>query len=80
MIHYIVIISIYMESAEQVVGDCFLLLQFLESSCVFQVKVGEGIDAFYAAPNPFLLNKTCLNQVKVELNSENGGCIRLQYS
>ena len=24
---------------------------------------GEGIVALYAAPNPFLLNKICLNQV-----------------
>ena len=26
------------------------------------MNAGEGIVALYAAPNPFLLNKICLNQ------------------
>ena len=28
---------------------------------------GEGIVALYAAPNPFLLNKICLNQLHIDV-------------
>ena len=39
-----------------------MLITSTNCLCVVCVCPGEGIVAFNATPNPFLLNKICLNQ------------------